>query len=303
MLKDFGKTCPANPFCDLIECYLSWERISNINCFPRMGLILIFALFFIGSISLYYVLTIIKLTYWLMTVILRFTIRLAKALFRIAKWIKSKIEKRFGHRNIGRHIRPFGNRTLSPFCSVERLLDKLIHIYLWPDDLDQISKKTKKTSAINAIKIHVNALQPRVSMNLNRKKTCIFPHDRDSTHVTLIMMMSTILFWMKQLHPFHQPFHESLHDTSQEQRLSLQLILHHKPKQVGLYTIDGFQGQESPIMILSLVHSRPRLLSRPPIARNPHHQQIPIQSVSSTMNFRSKSRHPDKEMECSLSEM
>ncbi|MCP3666874.1 MAG: hypothetical protein GY696_31005, partial [Gammaproteobacteria bacterium] len=51
-------------------------------------------------------------------------------------------------------------------------------------------------------------------------------------------------------------------------RAQLELILHRKPKQVGLYTVDGFQGQESPIMILSLVRSRPRLQSKPPITRN-----------------------------------
>ncbi len=123
LLKDFGKTCPANPFCDLIDCYLCWECIGNINCFPRMGLILIFALFFISSISLYYILRIIKLTYWFITVIFKFIIRLTKAIFRIVKWIKSKIEKRLGHRNVGRHI-------LSETELCHQITDKLIHTYL-----------------------------------------------------------------------------------------------------------------------------------------------------------------------------
>ncbi len=59
-------------------------------------------------------------------------------------------------------------------------------------------------------------------------------------------------------------------------RAQLELILHRKPKQVGLYTVDGFQGQESPIMILSLVRSQPRLQSKRPIVRNSPSSTNPI---------------------------
>ena len=60
-MRELGKTCEANPFCETIKCYFCKARITNAHCFPRWAMILVLIMVYFGLSSLYLALSVCKL--------------------------------------------------------------------------------------------------------------------------------------------------------------------------------------------------------------------------------------------------
>ena len=53
LVKDVELACPANPFCDSIQCTFCWNRVFNPQCAPTLALLPIMGMVYFGSMTLY----------------------------------------------------------------------------------------------------------------------------------------------------------------------------------------------------------------------------------------------------------
>uniref|UniRef100_A0A914WWH6 Integrase catalytic domain-containing protein n=1 Tax=Plectus sambesii TaxID=2011161 RepID=A0A914WWH6_9BILA len=60
LIKDFGIQCEASPYCEMIQCVFCWDLIGNPQCAPKWTFLVLFAMLYFGSVTLYLLIKILK---------------------------------------------------------------------------------------------------------------------------------------------------------------------------------------------------------------------------------------------------
>ncbi|MCP4486384.1 MAG: DDE-type integrase/transposase/recombinase, partial [Gammaproteobacteria bacterium] len=90
IIREIGITCPANPFCEQIQCYFCMVRIKNLHCSSTIAIFMIALALYFVSITAYVLLKLVILVSVILKAFLRTLFQLGRCCWVICKRFRNK---------------------------------------------------------------------------------------------------------------------------------------------------------------------------------------------------------------------